>query len=343
MNPTKTISLVIPSYNRATLIVETINSALNQTLPFAEIIIVDDASTDDTLKTLAQFGDRITVIASKKIGVQAARNIGVGVAKGEYICLCDSDDLLQPEYVAVMDGWLSAHPEYDSLYCNYRGFSADKIEKDIVAQAPASFFAGATTEESFIHSIPDVYARTAYFQPFLASGVTIRKAFYQAIGGFNPGFNGVPSEDWEYTLRALAAGKTAICAMPLVHIRHHASNESKNKLRQAMGEVEVLKFALTRHETAAQYRDLLVAAIHKRRETVFYEAFRDRNLEVAGAVLPLLEDKPRTIPFRIKRAILAVHRLFHRYDLRHSLNMALPSESTAAPAPVEAARSALPK
>ena len=110
-----------------------------------------------------------------------------------------------------------------------------------------------------------------------------------------------------------------------------------------MGEVEVLKYALRHHEAAKKYHDLLTAAINKRRHTVFYEAFREGNLAVAGALLPLLENKPRTIRFRIKCAILALHRLFHRYDLENSLSMTSPSEPENVQERVNASRTAAQK
>ena len=196
MTPEITISLIIPSHNRAQLVMETVNSALNQTRPFKEIIVVDDASTDDTLERLSQFGDRITVIPSSKIGVQAARNMGVHAAKSQYITLCDSDDILVPEFVEEVSKWLAKCPDCDSLYVNYRSFTETRVENDILSGAPHGFFDGAVFEGSFIHGVPDLYARTVRFQPYLVSGVTIKKSFYEAIGGFNTAFDRVPAVDW---------------------------------------------------------------------------------------------------------------------------------------------------
>jgi glycosyltransferase involved in cell wall biosynthesis len=307
---------------------ETIRSALNQTQPFAEIIVVDDASTDNTLEKLAEFGNLITVIPSSKIGVQRARNMGVSTAKSQYVTLCDSDDILLPEFVEETSKWLSGHPDCDSVYVNYRSFTETKIENDILSGAPRGFFDGAVVEGNFIHSIPDVYARTVRFQPFLVSGVTIKKSFYEAIGGFDPAFDRVPAEDWEYTLRALSLGHTVMCTIPLVRIRHHDGNDSRNGLRQALGEVEVLKYALKHHKAASIYREQLIEGINQRTDEVFYKAFRKGNFSVAGAVFPLLENRPRSFKFKLKRAILKFHGIFYNYDLRTSLNLSVPSETT---------------
>ena len=127
-NPT--ITLVIPAYNRAHLIVATINSALSQTSLFDEIIIVDDASTDGTIEVLRQFGEKVKVIPSAKVGVQLARNIGVTSAMSTFICLCDSDDLLEPTYVETMKSWLMRHLDNDIIYSNFITFDSKSLSLD---------------------------------------------------------------------------------------------------------------------------------------------------------------------------------------------------------------------
>ena len=314
MNQSISISLVIPTYNRAALVVETVRSALAQTVPFAEILVVDDASTDDTVARLRAFGGQVRVIEAPKAGVQAARNLGARAAASQYITFCDSDDLLRPAFVEQAAAFLSRRPEYDSVYFNYQSFSGDKIEKDILAGAPAKFLAGARYSENFIEHIPDLYARTAMFQPLMPSGATVRKAFYEKIGGFNPAFNKVPSEDWEYTLRAIAHGKTAICLDPLVLIRRHGGNDSRDWTRQTLGEIEILKYALQHHDMAKKYEGALMESIHKRRHKVFYESFRSMQLSVAALVFPLLENPPATLRFKVKSLVMSAYLALRKPD-----------------------------
>jgi glycosyltransferase involved in cell wall biosynthesis len=306
--------------------VETVQAALAQTVPFAEIIVVDDASPDDTLLQLQQFGQRIRVIPSKKIGVQAARNLGVATATSKYVTLCDSDDLLQPEFLHQMGDLLAAHPKIDSIYSNYQSFCGEKIENDILSGAPKGFFDGANVNGDLVTDIPDLYAKTIVFQPLLPSGATIKKHFYERIGGFDPVFDRVPSEDWEYTLRAIANGKIAVCTIPLVRIRRHGGNDSYDLLRAALGEVEVMKFVLRHHPFAQRYRHVLLEAIRKRYDQVFYESFRARRFNMAGAVFPLLENRPTTYRFRFKSLIMFFYRKFNRCELHNVLQ--LPKEKT---------------
>lgn len=298
------ITLIIPSFNRADLITETIKSALDQTHPFREIIVVDDCSTDNTLEVLATFGNQITVIASDKVGVQVARNMGVAAARTEYITLCDSDDLLRCGYVETVGVWLSEHPECDTLYTNFQTFNEGQIDAEKFGKAPAGYFDDAERDGDFLTNIPGLYGKTILFQPLFPTGMTSKKTFYEVIGGFDSTFNGVGSEDWEYTLRAIERGNTAICNTPLALLRRHSSNDSRNTMRQAEGEITVLNHALKHHPLAKQYSSLILDDIDRRRLSIFELAFGSKQYGIAADTLSLIRNKPASLKFRIKQFIL---------------------------------------
>jgi len=86
------VSVIIPTYNRAGLVVEAIESVLRQTAPPREIIVVDDGSTDGTPDALASFGDRIVAVRQENQGVGGARNRALAMATGRYLAFLDSDD-----------------------------------------------------------------------------------------------------------------------------------------------------------------------------------------------------------------------------------------------------------
>ena len=89
----KSVSVVIPNYNRSQLVTETIANMLNQSLPPHEVIVVDDGSTDNSVQAIRSFGSRVTLIQQENHGPGAARNAGLAIATGEYIQFMDSDDL----------------------------------------------------------------------------------------------------------------------------------------------------------------------------------------------------------------------------------------------------------
>lgn len=99
---TATVSVVIPAFNRASLIVRSVRSALDQERSPLEVIVVDDGSTDDTAAVVEAIGDpRVRLVQQPNRGVSAARNVGVAAAQGDYVVFLDSDDVAKP-------GWLSS-------------------------------------------------------------------------------------------------------------------------------------------------------------------------------------------------------------------------------------------
>lgn len=99
INYTPKVSVVVPVYNVEPYLRQCLDSIINQTLKEIEIICIDDGSTDaslDILKEYATKDNRITVIAQKNLYAGVARNVGLTVAKGGYLCFLDSDDFFEP-------------------------------------------------------------------------------------------------------------------------------------------------------------------------------------------------------------------------------------------------------
>jgi len=94
-----TVSVVIPTYNRRDLLIRAIESVLAQSVAPAEIIIVDDGSTDGTEEALRPLGSRIIYVRTGNRGISAARNAGAGMATGEWIAYLDNDDAFMPQKI----------------------------------------------------------------------------------------------------------------------------------------------------------------------------------------------------------------------------------------------------
>ena len=298
-----TISLVIPSYNRGHLIAETLDSALAQVPPFLEIIVVDDGSTDATLAVLAAYAGRILLLGGPNGGVQLARNRGVAAASSDYVAFCDSDDLLDAGYMATMLDWLRAHPACNSIYSNFVTFDERGVHADKFAAAPPGFFDGAVHSGAFWHQFSDLYRRTLAFQPLFPSGNIVRRSVYAEIGGYDSRFNGVGAEDYEFCLRLLEAGETALCATPLIRIRRHGANDSTDNVRQVDGTIQILEFALTHHRSGPRYRAAILASIDERRLDVFNGAFARGAFDIAAPALAQLRAHPADRKFKLKALI----------------------------------------
>jgi len=95
-NLTLRVSVIIPTYNRALYLAEAVRSALMQTYPRKEVIVIDDGSTDNTGEVIRDFKDRVRYIRQPRLGKSQARNHGIRVAQGELIAFLDSDDIWLP-------------------------------------------------------------------------------------------------------------------------------------------------------------------------------------------------------------------------------------------------------
>lgn len=104
-----TVSVVIASYNRASLLKEAIDSVLTQDFDDFELIVVDDGSTDDTPELLRSYAN-ICVVRQDRRGVSAARNAGVRRASGEFLAFLDSDDLWLAEKLSAQIAFFKTHP-----------------------------------------------------------------------------------------------------------------------------------------------------------------------------------------------------------------------------------------
>ncbi len=125
------VSVIMPVYNRAQLIAESIESILMQTWQDWELIVVDDGSTDATLEIVQRFADpRIVVIHQENQGAAVARNTGLDQAQGEYVVFLDADDLYFPHALSDLVDYLDTHAEADAVYSD--GYMCDADLKPLL-------------------------------------------------------------------------------------------------------------------------------------------------------------------------------------------------------------------
>jgi glycosyltransferase involved in cell wall biosynthesis len=186
-----TVSVVIPTYNRANVICRAVDSVRQQTYPGVEIIVVDDGSTDDTQAVLARYGDEIRVIHQENGGASVARNAGLLAAQGEYICLLDSDDWLLPTNLEEQVGYLETHPEKGAVLCGFRMLDAyDSSHIMDVTSLPA---------ENLLEAI--LWQMDGFFPPTV---VTFRKGCAEKAGLFDPSI--LIREEQDFWMRMALAG-----------------------------------------------------------------------------------------------------------------------------------------
>lgn len=186
----RSVSVIIPTYNRAALIGRTIESVLGQTYPHVEIIVVDDGSTDDTRKVLAQYGERIHYIYEQNAGPSTARNRGARASRADYIGFLDSDDLMLPNKLERQVAYLDAHPDMDIVLCGWR-----RTRRDGSTRACLSVPTDRILESILLSGV----------HGFLATAVPLmRRTSFDRTPGFD---ESLPSrEDQDFWMQAALAG-----------------------------------------------------------------------------------------------------------------------------------------
>lgn len=189
-------SVVIPTYNRAALVRRAIESALMQSLPPREVIVVDDGSTDDTEAILSEFGKRIRYVQQSNQGCSAARNCGVANSASDWIAFLDSDDCWAPEHLERMaDAILSTEGQAELYF-------ADSRFPPIEGQPPRTLWSLSDFEiggdKELIEDGSDWVMRPR--QPMKLQCSVFRRALYDAVGGLD---ERLPTrEDTHFFLRA---------------------------------------------------------------------------------------------------------------------------------------------
>lgn len=136
------VSVITPLYNKADYVAETIRSVLAQTRADWEMLIVDNSSTDGGADVARAFDDpRLRVVASPRRGPGAARNYGIGLARGEWIQFLDADDWLAPDQLERQLATAAQHPDAAIVAGGWREYRADQ-PRQVIVQHPAGYGAG---------------------------------------------------------------------------------------------------------------------------------------------------------------------------------------------------------
>ncbi len=197
----KTVSIVIPTYKRPSMITRAINSVLSQNYSAIEIIVVDDNDPDsierkETEEAMLAYADKHSVVylrhPSNK-GGSAARNTGWQIASGEYITFLDDDDEISPKKIELQVACLeSKDEEWGACYTSYH-----------ILMPNGTIQRSATTQEG------DVYIRALMRTLYMGSGsnVLYRKRIVDAVGGYDESFK--RNQDIEFMARCFEICKVA--------------------------------------------------------------------------------------------------------------------------------------
>ena len=216
------VSVIVPAYNAARTIGETIESVLSQSFSDLELIIVDDGSTDETKDIVSEYrckDDRIISTWQKNSRASAARNRGLAIATGKYISLIDADDL------------------WDERKLEKQISAIDSTEDTIVLTGIRRFHIldgkkiwGAVTMapniENYMYDVLSILLLSS-FQMVLINTALIKKELVEKLGGWKVDM--WTAEDWEFWIRASRKARFKAIEEPLSFYRKHPESVTRNQ------------------------------------------------------------------------------------------------------------------
>lgn len=179
-----TFSVIIPTYNRPTQTLAAVKSVLQQTYRAYEIIVIDDSSTDDTVKLLSSYQKHVRCLRGLPSGTANARNRGIQEATKDYVAFLDSDDYWRHDKLEVMSQYLKRYPSVGLIGSGYYfvDSSGNVLHKERYVRLKGNAY------RQFLESD---YAAT--------SAVVVRRACFATIGLFDETLSGC--EDWDMWIR----------------------------------------------------------------------------------------------------------------------------------------------
>lgn len=206
------ISVVIPAYNAAAIVGRAIESALAQTAPPLEVIVIDDGSTDNTADVAAAYEPRIRLLRQENAGPAAARNHGAKVSTGDWIALLDADDSWLPQKLSRQAAF-THDPNVGLVHC-VREDRADLVPEEI--------------------NFDELWQRNHIAN----SSVIVRKTAFDQVGGFDEDRALISLEDYNLWLRLAAKGwAIATCTETLWRYTPAPGNLSSQTERFARAEL----------------------------------------------------------------------------------------------------------
>ena len=222
------VSVIIPSYNYGQFVIDSVQSVLSQTMSDLEVILIDDGSTDNTSEVVKTISDsRFNYIRVENGGVSKARNIGIELAKGEYIAFHDADDLWAPEKLELQLGLFEVDSEVDFVFSDLRRFDENGVLEatqfsfvpELREMQKQSYMGGT----AFVITSDPFYAlgTTAMFATWVPT-VLVKKEILNSIR-FPEGIK--LCEDYIFMMRLYAEAKLAgYIDKPLLEVRRHNNN-----------------------------------------------------------------------------------------------------------------------
>lgn len=240
------VSVIIPAYNVAPFIGETLDSLFRQTYTDFEAIVVDDGSTDELAESLKPYKERIRCLKQPNSGPSAARNAGIASSTGTFIALLDGDDVWMPRFLETLMGRFDSEPDLDVMYPNAEYFGdsplAGRLHQDVYPPIEPVTFEGLVTGQCHVFG-----------------SLIFKRTLLHLVGTFDETLLG-GCEDFDMWLRMTQAGaRFSFTRASLVMYRRRPNGRSKDPVRPLESQLQMLEKLLVSPVTTEKQRELLLA------------------------------------------------------------------------------------
>lgn len=298
-------TVVIPAYNAARFITETLDSIVGQSHPPQRVIVVDDGSEDETREIVTRRFPNVDCLTIPNQGTPVARRIGIEHSVTDWIALCDSDDIWTRDNLERKREMLKWLPRAELLFSNFYSFGENAKDPQLhFAHAPEGWFErfqGETHGDWFLLDTP--YRAILAFNPAYMSGLAFSRSAYDRMGGFLDKYARIQCEDAEF-LRRFSALPNLVAAgdrQATWGYRRHGANKSRTRWRRFYCKVAILREHLDLGVVPPCYRDDVLREIRARLARAFDIACWDRSREGVDALWNELPSNQKTFRRHLRR------------------------------------------
>ncbi len=259
------ISAVVPTYNRAALLADALESIRNQTFRPIEIVVADDGSTDNTFDVVREWARKneeagafvVRCVSQMNKGANAARNLGIRESHGEFIAFLDSDDRWLPDKLAKQISILKENADIGGVYCGLRNI--DLLNKKQYPSETRRYPVGKLLQKLLIHDVTEA-----------TSCWVVRKECFERVGAFDVT---LPArQDWDMWIRLSERYSIGCVPEILVELGNHPGERVRSNAER---EIEAHKIIFRKYASLRAQFPLWVSlaarsAMYRRRGRVYF-------------------------------------------------------------------------
>lgn len=264
-NPAPLVSVIIPTYNRATVLEDAIESVLNQTFRNFELLIVDDGSTDDTPQRVARHRNPVKYLSQTNKGVAAARNAGIQSSQGDLICFLDSDDRWIKNKLEIQVEFMMSDPDIKICYTGETWIRN-----------------GVRVDQKQVHRKYSgwIYQKCLPLCIISASSVMIHREVFARVGLFDESM--IVCEDYDLWLRISRFYPISFIPEPLImKYGGHHDQLSLRYLGMDVFRIKALEKILTENGLSEEDRNATIRMLQKKCNILICGCYKHGRIEDA--------------------------------------------------------------